>query len=193
MRKSVSAIITAAGSSGRMGSAKALLRHASGSSFARYLLNCFGLYGCNPVILVVSEELDVPELRSGSHQLAVNHHPELGRSHSIHIGLQYVPEGSACFIHNVDNPFLSPELLDELIRKSHPDSYTVPVYQKHGGHPILPGSGVVDFMRNLDQITDFRELLNGFTRIEIPWRDKQILWNVNTPEDYENYLQFDQP
>ena len=187
MDSSVSVIIAAAGSSIRMGTPKALLKHHSGTSFARYLLNCFGLYGCKPVTLVAHAEIDIPEIRQGSHQMVVNRQSELGRSYSIQLGLQNVPAGSACFIHNVDNPFLSPELLDELVKNLNPDAYTVPVYHGTGGHPVLLGERVVKHLQSLERLTDFRELLGKFNRIEVPWPDESPLLNINTPEDYQRY------
>jgi CTP:molybdopterin cytidylyltransferase MocA len=183
----IAAIILAAGSSNRMGTPKALLRHASGTSFARYLLNCFGLYGCSPVILVVAAGNDFPELHMGSHILVVNQNPEKGRSHSIHLGIQYIPPGFACFIHNVDNPFLSPELLDELVSRFAPGQYTVPVFQGRGGHPVLLGRCIVDVLKKSDPSVDFRETLNDFARVEAPFNSGQILININTQQDFTQY------
>jgi molybdenum cofactor cytidylyltransferase len=184
----VSVIIAAAGSSTRMGQHKALLTHNSGVSFARHLLDTYKKHGCGPVILVVGPDLDQTSLMPGSHQLVENHQPEQGRSHSIFLGLQLVPSGSACFIQNVDNPFLSEELLDSLVENMMHDGYNVPVHQGRGGHPILLGRDVVASMKSKERLTDFRELLQKFKRVETTWPDAGVLWNINLPEDYSKYL-----
>ncbi len=57
-----------------------------------------------------------------------------------------------------------------------------------GGHPVLLGSGVVDIIRALDEGVDFRDVLKRFPRIEVPWPGEGILWNINTPGDYERFM-----
>lgn len=184
----ISVIIAAAGSSTRMGKPKALLTHHSGAGFARHLLDGYGNYGCNPIILVASPELNLPEWKKLAHHMVINHQPELGRSHSIFLGLQHVPANSACFIHNVDNPFLSAELLSNLVQNLKMDGYIVPVHQGRGGHPVLLGGGMVNFLKSEERLTDFRELLHAFKRVETTWPDDGVLWNINTPDDYSKYL-----
>ncbi len=182
------AIIAAAGDSTRMGTPKALLRHSSGSNFAGFLVNSYKLFGCAPVVLVVNPQLELPEIQSDCFELIVNPQPSRGRSYTIMLGLHKVPEGSPCFIHNVDNPFMEHELHDAMIGKSAPDNYVVPVFNGHGGHPILLGSSIADILRNRNDISDFRQVLHDFHRVEIPYDDKRILLNINSPEDYDQYF-----
>lgn len=188
----VSAVILAAGNSERMGRSKALLPTGHGMSFAGHLLNCFGVYGCVPVVLVVNEKFDSSLFHAEHLVTVVNHHVEKGRSWSVQLGLRRVPEGCACFIQNVDNPFLDPFLLDHLLASVTPDAYAVPFYQEHGGHPILLGHEVVDFFRRENGIPDFRQELQRFNRIEVPWSDERVFWNINTPDDYERFMQGNQ-
>ena len=113
---------------------------------------------------------------------------EKGRSHSIHLGLQEVPPGSACFIHNIDNPFPAVSLLRLLLKSLPHKGYAVPVFQGRGGHPVLLGPGMADLLRIQSELTDFRQILRGFDRVEVPSPDDQILWNINTPEEYRKFL-----
>lgn len=184
----ISAVIPAAGSSGRMGRDKAMLPIASGLTFAGHLVNCFGLFGCKPVVLIVNERFDSDKFHAENLMTVVNHHLEKGRSWSVHLGLKQVPEGFPCFIQNVDNPFLEPGLLDLLISSLTPDGYVVPVYQGRGGHPLLLGNEVVNFFRQQQDGCDFRQELQRFTRIEVPCPDGAILWNINTPGDYKEFI-----
>ncbi len=187
----VSAIIPAAGNSGRMGTQKTLLSFGNGTNFTGYLVNFLRDYGCNPIILIVNELFNPETLPAGDQITVVNHQLEKGRRWSIHLGLKQVPESSACFIQNIDNPFLEHTLLDELLRSGIPDGYAVPVCHGHGGHPVLLGKNVVDFFRRNPDVTDFRKALQCFTRIEIPYPDERILWNINTPDDYKEFSQWD--
>ncbi len=182
----IAALIPAAGLSDRMGIPKALLRHGCGSSFARYLLNCYGIFGCNPVVLVINPQLKDSELTSGKHLTILNPDPETGRTHSIRLGLLAMPSGTPCFVHNVDNPYLTPELLDAMRAVVTPNHYVVPVFEGKGGHPLLLGSAVADAIRNNADPSDFRSLLSSWQRKEITWPDERILLNINTPEDYRS-------
>ena len=171
-----------------MGGDKALLSIREGVTFAGHLVNCFGAYSCKPVILVVNEKFDNLRFQSEKVITVVNHTLEKGRSWSVLLGLKQVPAGSACFIQNVDNPFLDPLLLDRLIESVPHDGYAVPVYQGQGGHPILLGTKAVDFFRRMAELPDFREVLQQMTRTEVDFPDERILWNINTPDDYKQFL-----
>ena len=120
----------------------------------------------------------------------MNRNLENGRSWSIHLGLQQVLPGAACFIQNIDNPFLGKLLLEKLLSAVPADGYSVPVYKGRGGHPMLLGSGVADTLRRWSGLTDFREELRRFNRIEVPYPDERILWNINTPEDYKEFTEW---
>jgi CTP:molybdopterin cytidylyltransferase MocA len=185
---SFAAIIPAAGNSGRMGRNKAFLQTGDGITFAQHLVNCFGLSGCKPVLMVVNENFDSTTFHAENLVIIINHHLEKGRSWSVYLGVQQVPQGSACFIQNIDNPFVGPGLLDLLIEPLTPDGYSVPVYDSRGGHPILLGCKVVDFLRHQTESYDFRQILQQFTRFEVPFPDERILWNINTPDDYTEFI-----
>ncbi|MEI6172166.1 MAG: NTP transferase domain-containing protein [Bacteroidota bacterium] len=185
---SIAAIIPAAGNSGRMGRQKALLSFGNGMNFAAYLVGFLEAYGCDPVVLVVNDEFDLARLPKISHPPVINNMVSLGRFFSIQLGLQQIPKGSSCFIHNVDNPFLEKDLLDRMISAAAEDHFVVPVYQGQAGHPVLLGSKVVAGMLQKDPAGNFREILSGFTRVDVPCSDDRILWNINTPDDYTAFL-----
>lgn len=180
----VSVIIPAAGLSGRMGKDKALLPYGKGLCFAENLIKSFSLYGCKPVVFVVNEALDTAQLRNCDFIPVINRNLNLGRSYSIHRGLQLIPAGNSCFIHNIDNPFIEKKLLGNLLEAIDDVGYTVPIFEGKRGHPVLLGKSVTDHLRKQPFPMDFREELKKFPRIEVPYSDKRILWNINTPEDY---------
>ena len=118
----------------------------------------------------------------------VNRQVELGRSHSIHLGLQHVPEGVSCFIHNIDNPFPGLSLLALLCEAVKDHGYAVPVHLGRGGHPILLGKNVTEKLRSRHDPGDFRQALEAFERIAVPCSDARILMNINTTEEYQRFL-----
>ncbi|MEI7980770.1 MAG: NTP transferase domain-containing protein, partial [Bacteroidota bacterium] len=86
-----SALIPAAGRSDRMGTEKALLTLPGGSTFASHLINTYRELGCETVVLVHNETLDLSAIRSGPFVAVLNKNQEWGRSWSIHLGLQKIP------------------------------------------------------------------------------------------------------
>jgi molybdenum cofactor cytidylyltransferase len=188
--KPFSVIIPAAGNSGRMGSDKALLPYGNGLSFAENLIKSYSEFGAQPVVMVVNKNLDLSGFNTSQSVTVLNEHTDWGRSYSIFLGSKKAQKDYACFLHNIDNPFVGTELLNLLLDTIKPDSYVVPGYQGKGGHPVLLGKRIVGYLQNLDEVHDFREVLKLFNRIEVPYNDERILWNINTPVDYEKFLKF---
>jgi molybdenum cofactor cytidylyltransferase len=182
-------IIPAAGNSGRMGTDKALLALPGGLNMAEHLVKGYNLFGASPVILIVNRRLDLSKLKDGNAIHVVNGHVSLGRSWSIQLGIRYVPEGYSCFVQNADNPYIENVLLERLLAANEQDGYAVPVCEGKGGHPVLLGSKIVDRLRNQEELMDFKDVLKRFNRIEVPFADERILWNINSPEDYRKVIQ----
>jgi CTP:molybdopterin cytidylyltransferase MocA len=137
--------------------------------------------------MVVNERTDTKGLTRDNLVIAVNRRVDLGRGWSVRIGLQSVPAGYACFIHNVDNPYIRPELIRGMFEQVRPGSWVVPVNAGRGGHPVLLSSDIAGHLRQAPP-GDLREALARFERIELPWNDGRITWNINNPEDYREYL-----
>ncbi len=184
----VAALVPAAGQSGRMGSEKALLQLKDGTPFASYLIDSYTGFGCDPVVVVVHKRLDLTKINPGRWIAVVNQYPDRGRSWSIYLGLKQVHENSACFLHNIDNPFVERALLERMLEKMKPSSFVVPVFQGRGGHPVLLGPEVVSFFRTSKKMIDFRDALKNFERLESEYNREQILWNINTPREYKKCI-----
>lgn len=183
-----SAIILAAGNSGRMGSDKAMLKYNNGQTFANHLVKSYSEFGVQPVVLIVNESRIQPNMDNCALIRVTNKHVEYGRSHSIFLGIQKIPKGCSCFIQNIDNPFIEPYLLEQMIALAESDGFVLPVWNGMGGHPVLLGHNVVKYIQGMNTLPDFREVLKEFKRIALPFPDERILWNINTPGDYARFL-----
>jgi len=183
----VSAVIPAAGLSQRMGSSKAILSTEKKLTFAGHLVEVFAAFGCKPVIMVVNEEFNPATCPTGDAIIVLNRRLDKERSWSILLGLKRVPDYHACFIQNVDNPFLEIELLNVLAGAVARNSHVMPIYQGRGGHPLLLGNEVVDYLRDLDDLADFKQALKAFPGYKVPYHDERILLNINTPADYRAF------
>jgi CTP:molybdopterin cytidylyltransferase MocA len=184
----LSAIIPAAGIPQRMGSSRAALSIARRLAFAGHLVNVFTSYGCNPVVMVVNEDFDPATCPTENAVIVLNRRLDKGRSWSILLGMKYIPEHYMCFIQNVNNPFLEPDLLDKLKETATPSGYVFPICKGQSGHPLLLGSEVVNHLRGLEELPDFLQTLRTFPGYKVPYEDERILLSINTPADYRAYL-----
>lgn len=208
-----SAIILAAGLSERLGVPKLSLLYGDGVSFVEHCARSFLDAGSRQVVLVVNRQgrhwMDRHALEfTGKVQTVVNNHNELGRFHSLELGLSAVDKKLPAFVHNVDNPFVNPEVLAELKAaysrifageqtieggkateegKATEDLYFSPVYGGRGGHPILLSPAVVRaILQKKQEPASLKAFLSDFRRFRVPVSDPNILVNINTMKDYRD-------
>jgi len=192
--QSTGVIILAAGISERMGSDKLCLKLPSGETFLSYLLSAYQRFGCTPCIVVVNQKTQPHALqiiKSGSvpATVVVNPNPEAGRFLSLQMGLQALKNPTGVFLQNIDNPFVNEELLQHLIANSNAGDFVVPVYGIKGGHPVLLNPKVVNsILLHPDPHTPLNGFLKNFQKAILSTSDRRILTNINTPDDYREYL-----
>jgi molybdenum cofactor cytidylyltransferase len=184
-----SVVILAAGNSSRMGSPKAFLEWNQGKSFLEKIAEEYLAFDCNEVIVVLNEETNqifVEKNLAISKQIkiAVNRHVDYGRLYSIQCGITQL-ENSYCFIQNIDNPFVEADLLNELYNLRNENGFVLPVFKGKGGHPVLIGKEIIDFIKKAHtKIEKLNELLKLFKRIEVPSENETVLVNINTEEEF---------
>lgn len=182
-------LIPAAGNSERMGTDKVTLRRNDGRTFIRYLIDSYLEAGAVQIVVVLNRNT-ASGIHSGDRvQIVINDWVEKGRSYSILLGMNVIKNNLPCFIQNVDNPFISRNLIDEMLSGIENDAFCVPVYEGRSGHPILLGGNLVNRLRRDSGEIDFKEILKEFKKIAIRSNDELILLNINTEEDYRRYLE----
>ena len=188
-----SVVILAAGNSTRMGSPKAFLEWNKEKSFLEKIAEEYLNFGCNEVIVVLNEETNQIFLEknlpvSKKIKVVINKHIDYGRLYSVQCGISEVTN-SFCFIQNIDNPFVEADLLNELYNLKNENGFVLPVFKGKGGHPVLIGKTIIDFIKNADtKIEKLNEILRLFKRVEIPWENENVLVNFNTKEELIRFL-----
>jgi CTP:molybdopterin cytidylyltransferase MocA len=189
-----SCIILSAGSSARMGTDKALLKFDYDRTFLQKITETYLLAGIDQVIVVVNSELfklineSSPSL-SEKVKLVVNDKPEVGRFYSLQTGVKHLKTGNSCFFQNIDNPFTAEALLRELIIYKNEVDVTVPTFQNKAGHPVLISPNVVHEIHNIcDPSLRIDLFLKNFVTKKIVTSYPNILANINSPEDYTNWI-----
>ena len=112
-------IILAAGKSGRMGKPKFLLEHVSGETFLHRLITVYQRAGIHEMVVVVNSidfenHSDYFSTLPERVKIIQNPTPEQGRLLSIQLGTGALSGNTPCFIHNIDNPFVENNLLEQL-------------------------------------------------------------------------------
>lgn len=205
-------VILAAGKSIRMRKPKPFLLFDQKSTFLEKVINVYKDFGINKIILVVNDEVNQELMRKYPEVIkmciiVINLNLDLGRFYSIKLGLDQVHKNEPVFIQDVDNPFISIEILEELLfqaRTLETDDggeartpalpsgrletdweYFVPQYQGKGGHPVLLASKVIKGIKEC-QFNDlnFKEYLKIYKMCIVEVSDPNVLVNLNSPEEY---------
>jgi len=158
---------------------------------AFYISEAFGFEaGIDKMVWVinpsVSQKLSLMSLYQ-NHQVIVveNNEPDKGRLHSIRLGLKKLVN-QPTFIQNVDNPFVTVELIQKLIPILQPNTYVSPYYNGIGGHPILISNEIANQLKDCDSDIPLNLFLANYEQIKMEQNNSGILVNINTLDDYRS-------
>lgn len=189
----VAVLIPASGLSERMGIAKALLEYSPGFTFIEKIIETYTRAGCTRIISTVNPLTlsSVRQLRRISPaQLVLNQHPELGRLHSVKLGLEMLKDVSFCFIQNIDNPFVTTETILHIFKERDPGVWISPEFLGRGGHPVLLHQTLIhQILEQTREDISLKEILRNFPKKSVEIQDDTVLQNINTPKEYKKYLE----
>jgi len=185
-------ILLAAGRSTRMKQDKALLQYSE-RSWIQWQVEQILDSGVIETVIVVEppekKELYAHLLQNFPVRFVENLNPLSQPADSIMLAIQNGSFPSGTFISPIDVP-IQKELLKILWRKSQEGFLCVkPSYQKKGGHPVWIHSILTDKFKAKPQRLD--EFLSQLSPTEIHFEeisDPQVQMNLNTPEDWQNFL-----
>lgn len=186
-----SAIILAGGHSSRMGYPKPWLKKENGNTFLAEIVTVFKRFGIKDVIVVLNEkftshdwEKELTEIEKDA-TVIKNSNPEKGRLYSLKLGLENV-KSDCFFIHNVDNPFVKSEVLEQLADNLVANGITIPSYQDKGGHPVIINNEVKnEIINNYKNHKTLKNVFAHFPKKHIEVNSNSILKNINTPQELE--------
>lgn len=193
-QKKVSLILLSGGKSTRMGTPKAWVKLYNKGSFAEQILSCYNTFDLQKQVLVLNkihqnkaEEAKLKQLFSPLH-IIYNPKTEKGRLYSLKIGLEQITT-DLCFIHNIDQPFVTKETLEALLNQSSYGDVVIPTYHEKGGHPILISKNIINELKSqYKKYATLKELLNQFGKTYVAVHSDEILTNINTPDELVQHL-----
>jgi len=200
-----SVVILAGGKSERMKFPKPFLLFSENKSFLQQIVDEYISFGCKEILLVLNQEFIGRKWQKCLDHLPIsvtvvpNPSPDSGRLYSLKLGLSGLKDASFCFIQDADNPFVTVTLLQQLYENRNENGYTAPHHTtllpdgktktKSGGHPILISERVYNFIINVKQEDlNLKDVIKRFDKTEVEVSDKNILTNINTPSEYEEYF-----
>lgn len=190
----ITAIVLAAGESSRMGRPKPLLP-LNGSTFLSHLLDEIRASRVSRTLVVLGHHPEVvleamPEIAPIA---IVNEEYQLGQLSSLHAGLREVGEKpDAVLMCLADHPFVTREVIDSIIvahERTH-RPIVVPTYGGGRGHPTLFARALFGELlaAPLDQGARVVVRAHADEVLELPTEETGVLADVDTPEQYEQWL-----
>ncbi len=175
-----------------MKSPKAFLE-VNGRSFTELIAGIYSGF-VDEMVLVLNSTFCAPKwlqslVRLPENMIYItNDKPHLDRIHSLQLGAKACNARTA-FVHNVDQPFVTREVIQKLIAAQTMGDVIVPSYYDQHGHPVLLNQKVLDRLRTttVGGIT-LKEFYASFNRQFVNVNDPSILCNINTREDLERTL-----
>lgn len=186
----ISAVLTAAGLSSRMGSPKPLLPW-QGKTLVESQIETLLEAGASEVIVVLGHKADevAPRVSGDNVRAVVNHQYRDGRASSIRAGLDAIsPEARDIVLMAVDQP-RSPEVVSRVIRE-HLEAdalLTSPRYRGRGGHPLMFSASLLpELSRISEENQGLREVFERHRSeiTQVHFDDPSIRLDLNTPESY---------
>jgi molybdenum cofactor cytidylyltransferase len=188
--KKISAVILAAGYSGRMESFKPLLC-LGGVPLVGRTIESFQKAGISDVIVVVGhwKEKLASILAEFKVNVIVNENYAEGMFSSVKAGLAGIrPAAEAFFILPADVPLVSPGTIRYLVEsyRRYPGKILVPTFEGRNGHPPLIASNYEKSIINYGGDGGLKSALHQFESetVRLPVPDENILFDVDVPADY---------
>ena len=179
-----------------MGQLKALLPW-QGTSLLQHQVNSLISAGVDRVVVVLGHRADeLTPLLEGMEQVGwrLNPHYLQGKTTSIKAGLEALdPEtvGTVLML-NVDQPRSAATihgLLDQ--HRASGSLVTIPEYRGKGGHPIMVDASLLDELANIEEATFGVKAVvrrHQASTIRVPVDNPEVLWDLNTPDQYREAL-----
>ena len=189
----IAAVLLAAGSSSRFGRAKQLVSW-DGEALVRRTARIALEAGLAPVIVVSGSYASGVEaaLAGLPVELVFNPDWETGQSSSVRAGVQSLPgsAGGAVFLL-CDQPFINPQLIRRLVdlHQSGLDAIIAPMVDGQRTSPVLFDRRTFPDLLKLEGDTGGRALFSRYPVKWMEWLDRSILFDIDTPEDYQRLLE----
>ena len=187
----ITAVLTAAGLSSRMGRPKPLLRWRD-ATLVEHQVSILLSGGALEVVVVLGHRAGevAPYVEGAGARSVVNDRYEEGRTSSIQAGLEAVSDGTEdILLIGVDQP-RTPQIVARVVEAhlSAGSLLTSPRYRGRGGHPLMFSVRLLPELRLISERNQgLREVFERHRAevTEVQFDDPVVRLDLNTPDGYE--------
>jgi len=184
------ALVPAAGYSVRFGGDKRKQRIDKDTLLTQTVKRAIDVY--EEVLIVIRHDDD--EIRQELEQydariMAAPSYP-VGLGTSIAAGISALSHCHTVSICLADMPFISPDIHNDLLKKSSPQSIVRPFYRNNPGHPVTFGS---DFFMELERLSGdlgawpvIKKNLDSLISVKVS--DRAVITDIDIKSDLEKFL-----
>ena len=186
-------VILAAGESRRMGRLKQLLPFGEHTVIERVVQSYLPHLSKLHVILGHEHERILSVIQEYPVAIHLNVGYREGMLSSVQCAVQVMPaDVQAMLVGLVDQPLIDTETVALITQAFIDDQITIPTYGGRRGHPVLiPQRYFAEIMELRGEMGGLRVLMRRHASLvhELPLDDPAILWDLDTPEDYQQALE----
>jgi molybdenum cofactor cytidylyltransferase len=189
------AIVPAAGRSRRMGQPKLLLPWGTSTIIESVLSAWKASQVVATIVVLHPDDRQLADIcRDAGAEVVIPTEPPPEMKDSIRYGLERVLEISAdtdptgWLLAPADMPALSADAIDRVIKESKAQTgkIVIPTYEQQRGHPVCFPWTLVEEAINLEPDEGVNVLRQRHPTHEFTCERKEILFDVDTPEDYRS-------
>ncbi len=190
--KPIAGIILAAGAASRMGKPKLLLPW-KGEALICHAARTARQSGLDPLIVVTGAGAEGIKNALAGFDVTLVHNPDWqsGQSTSVRAGILALPAHvEAAFFLLGDQPFVSPDLIQSLTQKfleTRP-AILAPFVGEKRANPVLFSRDMFETLCQLQGDAGARSIFKQYPPNSMQWADEHILFDIDTPEDYQRLL-----
>lgn len=189
MNKQISAIILSAGYSSRMKAFKPLLPFGK-KTIIEHVINTFQFVNIESIIVVTGHNHEILSEKINDQNIIIAHNKEFdkGMFSSVKVGVEKVKNThNAFFIMPVDYPMVQKITIEQMINvfESKKTDVLYPSFNNRKGHPPLINTNLIPSLKDWVGDGGLREFLKPVTASYIIVEDKNVLFDIDTPYDYQ--------
>lgn len=144
---------------------------------------------CSKIIVVAGYKIErIKKILKSYEKVEVilNKEFEKGMFSSVKIGISQI-KTKKFFLLPGDIPFVKEKVFRKLLSKK--GDIIIPVFQGRKGHPVLINSSLIIEILDEPEDSNLKIFIDkkGFTTVEV--QDESILFDIDTEEDYLNYME----
>jgi molybdenum cofactor cytidylyltransferase len=190
----IDAIVLAAGESARMGKPKPLLRFGD-RTFLEQMVTVLQDAHVDRITVVLGAEAEAIKRAVDLSKVnaVVNSNYRDGQLSSLLVGLENASaEREAILLCLVDNPFITCEIVNRVIRTFRETNAPIVIPTFHGkrGHPSLFAHSMFDQLSSAPRQEGARHVVyaNEDKLVEVEVSERAVVVGINTPDDYRSHF-----